>query len=131
MARNFHAAAGVGFPFSAPAASLLFEASLTDPDRLCLVYESGGAAVGVLAAYAAPHPFAVAKTAQELMWWIEPDYRGAVGLKMLQRYELWARSRGCAFIHMVGLGSEPATSKLYERQGYAATELHFMKPLSA
>jgi len=131
MAQAFHAAADLPFAFSAPMASLLFDAALADDDRLCLVYELEGVAVGVLAAHAAPPMLAPVKAAHEIMWWIDPDYRGQAASRMLHAYETWARSRGCVFIHMVGLGCDPVTSRLYERHGYRAAERHFMKPLTA
>jgi GNAT superfamily N-acetyltransferase len=131
MARAFHAAADLPFAFSAPMASLLFDAALADDDRLCLIYEQDGAAVGVLAAHAAPHMLAPVKAAHEIMWWIDPEYRGQAASRMLAAYEEWAKSRGCVLIHMVGLGSDPITSRLYERHGYRAAERHFMKPLRA
>jgi GNAT superfamily N-acetyltransferase len=131
MAKAFHVASGLPFPFSAATASLLFDAALSDDDRLCLIYEVKGTPVGVLAAYAAPHMLSPLKIAQEIMWWIEPGHRGIAAGKMLAAYEAWARARGCAFIHMVGLGSDPATSRLYERHGYQPAERHFMKPVTA
>lgn len=131
MAKAFHAAAGLPFAFSAPMASMLFDAALVDDDRLCLIYEQDGFAVGVLAAHAAPHMLAPVKAAHEIMWWIEPDHRGQAANRMLHAYEEWARSRDCVLIHMVGLGSDPVTTKLYERHGYRAAERHFMKPLTA
>lgn len=131
MARSFHSAAELPFAFSAATASILFDACLCDDDRLCLIYERDGAPVGMLAAYAANHMLAPVKIASEIAWWIEPQHRGRSAVAMLTAYEQWARQRGCALIHMVGLGADPVTAKLYERQGYLAAERHFMKPLSA
>ncbi len=131
MARSFHSAAELPFAFSAATTSMLFDACLQDEDRLCLIYERDGAAVGMLAAYAACHMLAPVKIANEIVWWVEPQHRGRSAVAMLQAYERWARQRGCALIHMVGLGADPVTAKLYERQGYLAAERHFMKPLSA
>ncbi|WP_149343232.1 GNAT family N-acetyltransferase [Neorhizobium sp. P12A] len=129
MAKAFHAASGLPFQFSAPHADALFRSSLTDPDRACLVYDVSGIARGVLAAQAGAHQFAAIKVASEIMWWIDPNNRGSVALKMLAAYEDWARDRGCAFAAMVGLGSDPAVGALYERRGYQPAERHFMKSL--
>jgi GNAT superfamily N-acetyltransferase len=128
LARNFHQASGLPIPFSAPFASLLFDACLSDQDRLCLVLDIDGVQ-GVLAAQAGLLPLAPVKAATELIWWIEPAHRGRSALAMLDAYETWARERGCVFANMVGLGSDPLPARLYERRGYIAAERHFMKPL--
>jgi hypothetical protein len=129
MAKSFHEASGIPIPFSAAAASVLFDAALTNADRLCLVYERDGAARGVLAAIAAPHHLAPVKVASEIIWWIEPAWRGRCAMKMLASYEGWAAERDCRFVSIVGLGADPAVSKLYARRGYQAVERHFMMPL--
>jgi GNAT superfamily N-acetyltransferase len=129
MAKAFHQASGVPLPFSAAAASVLFDAALADGDRLCLVHESDGIARGVLAAVAAPHHLAPVKVASEIIWWIDPDWRGRAAMKMLAAYEQWAVDRGCQYVGMVGLGADPAVSTLYARRGYQAVERHFLMPL--
>lgn len=129
MAKAFHEASGIPIPFSAAAASVLFSATLVDADRLCLVYEHDGIARGVLAAVAAAHHLAPVKVASEIIWWIEPEWRGRCAMKMLALYEGWAAERGCQYVSMVGLGGDPAVSKFYARRGYQAVERHFMMPL--
>ncbi|TKT78431.1 GNAT family N-acetyltransferase [Aquamicrobium sp. LC103] len=128
MARDFHAASGMPFRFYPAFAEAIFKACLEDDDRLCLVLDLGGAR-GVLAAQAAPHSFGPVKVATETMWWIDPAHRGRWAGKMLAPYEAWAHERGCAFINMVGLGSDPLPATLYQRRGYVAAETHFIKPL--
>lgn len=130
LARSFHAAAALPFPFSPMHAAAVFDASLRNADRLCLVLEIAGKVEGVLVAQAGPHAFGPFKVASELMWWIEPAHRGSgAALRMIAAYEEWARSRDCQFAHIVGLGSDPAVGRIYERRGYQAVERHFMKPL--
>lgn len=129
MAKAFHAASGVPFPFSAAAASVLFDAALVDGNRLCLIYEREGIARGVLAAVCAPHHLAPVKVASEIIWWIDPDWRGRAATKMLAAYEAWSAERGCQYVSMVGLGADPSVSELYARRGYQAVERHFMMPL--
>jgi hypothetical protein len=129
MAKAFHEASGVPIPFSAAAASVLFDAALADSNRLCLVYERNGMARGVLAAVAAPHHLAPVMVASEIIWWIDPAWRGLAATRMLAAYEQWAVECECQFIGMVGLGADPAVSKLYARRGYQAVERHFLMPL--
>ncbi|WP_426229286.1 GNAT family N-acetyltransferase [Pararhizobium sp. DWP3-4] len=129
MAKAFHAASGLPFAFSAPMADALFSVTLNDPEMLCLVFEADGQARGILAAQAQAHLFAPAKMAVELIFWIDPNYRGNNARPMLDAYEGWARERGCVYVNLVGLGGDPLTTRLYERRGYQAVERHFMKSL--
>lgn len=129
MAKAFHAASGLNIPFSPAMADTLFRLSLQDDDRLCLILEDDGTARGVLAAFAGIHALAPIKVASEIVWWIDPAYRGRDALKMLNAYELWASERGCSFVSMVGLGAYPAPATLYERRGYEPVECHYLKSL--
>lgn len=131
MARDFHRASGVPVPFSPALASLIFDATLSDPDRLCLVLDVDDVARGILAAQAGPHGFAPIRLASEVMFWVDPGHRGtSAAVRMIAAFEDWARSRACHLCHMVGLGSDPAVGRLYARCGYQAAERHFMKSLA-
>lgn len=127
MAKAFHAAADVPFPFSPAHADAIFRASLEAEDRLCLVLDVDGMAQGVLVAEAGPHPFGPFKVASELIWWIEPSFRGRFATAMIAQYETWAKGQGCSFAHLVGLGEDPAAGRLYQRRGFRAAERHFVK----
>jgi len=129
MARDFHAASGIPVPFSAAYANSLFTTTLSDENRLCLVYAPGDVAQGVLAAQVTQLAIASVKAATEIMWWIEPAHRGRAAIQMLEAYEAWARERGCQFANMVGLGNDPEPARLYERRGYTPAERHFVKQL--
>ena len=128
LAKNFHEASGLPIPFNPAYASILFDQFIDDPERLCLVLDRNGVQ-GVLAAQSGILPIAPVKAATEVIWWIEPDYRGRDAIHMLVAYEAWATDQGCSFVNMVGLGSDPLTAKFYERRGYIAAERHFMKPI--
>jgi GNAT superfamily N-acetyltransferase len=129
MAKAFHAASGLPIPFSSVMADAMFRATLDDRDKVCLLYVVDDVPRGILAAHAGLHHFTPIKIAQEIIWWVDPDYRGSSALKMLSAYEEWARERGCVFAGMVGLGADPAPSALYQRRGYEPTERHFLKLL--
>lgn len=120
------------FPFDPAYAERLFLAHLV-LDRLCLVLDVDGAAQGVLMAVALDHPFGPVRLARETVWWIEPHHRGPAALRMLELYENWARQQHCQFTGMAGLmvgaGGEPDVGVLYQRRGYRAAELHYLKVL--
>lgn len=129
MVKRFHVESGVGLDFSPAMAMATIDRVLGDDDALALVFEIDGKLRGVFAAIIHPHFFSIERCAQELVWWVEPAYRGRGAVKMLAEYEVWARSKGCHAVNMVGLGTDPVTTRLYERHGYTAQERHFLKRL--
>ncbi|MBP0439579.1 GNAT family N-acetyltransferase [Tianweitania sediminis] len=126
LLRDSHAAAGWTFTFQAARAEALFKRHAESVDGCCLVI--GEPAQGVLMATAFDHPFGAGKMAKETVWFVAPDARGRAALLMLDAYEDWARSLGCAVAGMASLATNDV-SPLYERRGYRAVETHFLKPL--
>jgi hypothetical protein len=122
---------GFVFPFEAAYAARLFVRYLDMPSMLCLAYELGGVAQGLLLAHAFEHDFGPVRLAQERVWWIDPKYRGgSAAMRMLDAFEEWALvSEACAFAGMAGMGDDPDVAKLYLRRGYHVAEKHFLKVL--
>jgi GNAT superfamily N-acetyltransferase len=129
MVKRFHAESGVGLAFSAALASQTIDRVLADDNSLALVLELDGGLRGIFAATIHQHFFSLEPCAQELVWWVEPAFRGRGAVNMLAEYEAWARSKGCHAVNMVGLGGDPVTTRLYERHGFTAQERHFLKRL--
>lgn len=130
MARDFHALSGMPFPFSAPHASLCVDACIAGGDYAAFVYEKDGKARGVLGSYSGVHVYAPCQIANEIMFWIDPEYRGgSAAVKLIRAYEAWAKSRGCMVCELVGLGNDPSVGNLYARLGYSPAEKHFLKVL--
>lgn len=124
------AARGFSFPFDAAYAERLFLNHLHSPKATCLVHDVAGVAQGVLMAFAFEHPFGPVWLAKESLWWISPKHRGGTAaVRMLDAYEAWAKSQGCVYAGMAGMGSQPAVGALYERRGYRTAELHYLKAL--
>lgn len=129
MVKRFHAESGVGLAFSGALASQTIDRVLADDNSLALVLDLDGGLRGIFAAIIQQHFFSLELCAQELVWWVDPAYRGRGAVKMLTEYEDWARAKGCHAVNMVGLGGDPVTTRLYERHGYTAQERHFLKRL--
>ena len=123
-----HAAAGYTFPFEAARADKLFRIHLESDAACAIVLDVDGVAQGILLAAAFDHPFGAGLWAKETVWYISPDHRGRAGMRMLDAYEAWAASKGCAVISMAALSTNDV-SRIYERRGYRAAETHFVKPL--
>lgn len=87
---------------------------------------------GILAALATtPFLFSDVKVASELVWYVDPEYRGTEGKELQQAFEYWARRVGCTLINMVLLEDENSERmlKIYKRKGYKAVERSYIKGL--
>lgn len=87
------------------------------------------AIVGMLAIVALPHPLAGGTVAEEIAWWVEPEYRGGtLGPKMLREAEDWATRNGAVMVKMVAPAGS-TVGNFYERIGYEAVETAYIKPI--
>lgn len=127
---GFDKPSGFTFPFDAAYAERFFLQHLNNPNATSIVNDVDGVAQGILSAISYEHPYGPVRVAQETMWWIDPAHRGGTAaLRMIDSYGDWARSQGCRFTGLAGMGEDPAVRILYERRGYAAEELHFLKAI--
>lgn len=128
LIRESHDFAGFDFPFIENYARALFFRHISNDDAVCIVLELKGVVEGLLLAAHSPHPFGAGKIARETLWYISKAGRGGHAIKMLRKYEEWARSHECDIISMASLVSNDV-SKIYERLGYKPLEVHFTKAL--
>lgn len=104
-----------------------FCAALVNPNGLALVLERDGRVVGMLLAQAVRLLLTRAMVAQELVFWVDPEARGAGGA-LLSAYEDWARRMGCVSCSLVTI--DERVGVLYRRRGYRRAETVFQKGLS-
>ena len=136
MGAKFFAASGLDKWFSYDPRSFtnVVENFMADDRAVVLVGDGEMGAAGMAAALAYPCWFDNRHTtAQELFWWVEPDYRGGpMGTKLRRGLESWARDGGCSTMEMgalEGLRVE-AVTLLLDRKGYRPKERVFCKRLS-
>lgn len=91
------------------------------------VSERHGAITGMLGAVMFDHPMSGQPTASEMFWWMEPERRGD-GVRLLKRFEHWAKCHGAERIMMVS--PSPEVGRLYDRLGYRATETSYVRNVS-
>lgn len=84
-----------------------------------LVLDTGTAVVGMIGLYCAPHFLSGERFAGEVVWWIDPPFRGH-GLKLLRAAEAWAQAQGAVTFQM--MAPDARTETLYERLGYHVLE---------
>lgn len=92
---------------------------------------SEGEPIGTIGGCKCPDVNTGALSAMEFFWFVNPECRGD-GLKLLKRFEKWAKEEGCKSVTMVHLSdSMPEKVKhVYERFGYAAAETHYIKEVA-
>jgi GNAT superfamily N-acetyltransferase len=114
---------------SAPHVAGLAERLIVDPEGALFVAEDrGGAVVGMMALKAFDHPMSNLKTVTELVWWVDPHYRGSVGVRLLHAAETWAKDVGARILQMVAPNER--VGQFYERVGYTAVEQTFQKRIA-
>lgn len=87
-----------------------------------------GLPVGMLAATTNEFLFNRNRTASEMVWWVEPSYRGRGGTVLKAAFEHWARHVSAEYAHMSSLDT-PLVNRYLTRSGYTKTECTFIKEL--
>lgn len=99
-----------------------------------LLWEEGGQPVGLLAFIFFPHYFSGEPTAQEVVFYIRPEFRAAKaigdspGLRLMQSAEDLAKKLGAKKIQFTA-PAKTGVGILYERVGYKLVEVGYQKCL--
>lgn len=102
-------------------------------EKVCILcYSSEDEPIGIIAGYTNEAIFTSEKVASEVMWWVDPRFRGRskAGIELLQAFEHWAGMVGSSFIQMQSLASlddSGAIDKIYKRMGYEPKEISYLK----
>lgn len=83
--------------------------------------------IGMLGLSTYTHPLSGELLATELFWWVEPEYRGSAGIKLLRAGERWARLMGAIRLQMIA--PTPEIETLYDRLRYTRVEVNYQKEL--
>lgn len=132
MARRFFPESGYARIAPMPDAQAAGLALITMDSGIMLVAEVDGTIAAMACLHIEPFLFNPAVTiAQELVFWIEPEFRGGMlAARMLRAIEERCNKRGVRVIRMATLPSSPeAAAQLYERSGFALSETYFVKVL--
>ena len=136
MAAHFFDASGLDrwFTFNPQSFAETAGRLIRDPAAVILIGEEPAGVVGMTGALSYPCWFDVNHlTAQEWLWWVEPEHRGGpMGAALRNGLEGWARENGCLTMEMGALeASRPeALARLYESKGYAPKERIFCRRLT-
>lgn len=93
-----------------------------------LVAEEDGNVIGVLGFIVFPHYFSGERTAGELIWYVEPEYRQSfTALALLRKAQSLAREMGAKRMQFTAPTEE--VGKAYESLGYHKVEVTYQKCL--
>lgn len=96
---------------------------------VALVAETDVGLVGMIGLVVAPHPLTGETFADEIVWWVEPEWRlGSVGPRLLDAVERWVVTKNVNSIRMVSPKGS-AVGEFYERRGYQEVETSYLKRL--
>lgn len=93
-----------------------------------LLWEENNKVTGLLAFIVFDHHFSAEKTAQEIMWYVEPESRpGGAGMQLFWKAHEVAREMGAK--NMQFTAPTELVGAIYKRYGYQQLEVCYQKPL--
>jgi len=133
LAKRFHDQAGFDSEFSetrfattlmnALDAGILGAFGMFDGDKL----------VGLLLGIIGPQFLVEANLAQELMWWVDPEYRKSLNsVRLVMLFEEWSKMNGASAIVMARFteADDNRLDNFYRRRGFREIETHYLKKTS-
>lgn len=98
-------------------------------EQMLIIAEDGNKLIGLIGGSYGPIFFnREYKIAYELFWYVDPEHRGSVGMKLLFAFERRAKEIGCQKLMMMTLRKNDVGA-LYTRLGFDETETGFVKRL--
>lgn len=99
------------------------------PGSIVLVSDHGRGLTGMIGLLLFSHYVSGEPIAGEVMWWVEPEARGA-GVALLAAGEAWAHEVGAVRLQVIAPTAMPAVGRLYARRGYAPIEVAYQKAVN-
>jgi GNAT superfamily N-acetyltransferase len=92
--------------------------------------EKEGMPIGMIGGVTHPDINSGEMTATEFFWYVDPNYKGS-GLKLLKKFEEWAKDKDCVNIVMVHLENNmpEKLKRIYLKKGFCHIESHYSKRL--
>lgn len=131
-AESFHNVYDPDVPFSKDAFLRYWESILSTGQGFMILFEhKDGDVVGGAGGVITNLQTSDALNSIELFYWVDPEFRGSVGLRLLREYEEESIRRGAKRIIMACMEtSDPdRAERLYLARGYKRFERHFVKDI--
>lgn len=133
LGREFTKAAKRKHPFNEQHFEAVWTTLLaTDIGTILYEEDNDGKIIGVLAAFFNPDMFSGVLVAAEAFWFVLPEARGQrLSSRLLDAYEVEAKTRGCNDILMVRLAalSPEIVGAIYTRRGFTPLEVIYLKEI--
>lgn len=101
----------------------------TFKNNMTIMYTFDDFIKGYLVCKVIPHPFfSELRTAVEVAWYVDPDYRGKHPGVLLDAFEEYAKSQG-AHIATLCHFNTPALDRVYQARGFKSVEQSYIKDL--
>ena len=107
-------------------------ANETEGKRYLMIASDGDKWVGIVGGILIEDHFLLGNVAQEIMWWVHPDYRKTkVAMELLESLETWAKFIGTKHLLMSHYENEyaPKMRKMYEKNQYQLKEYNYYKEI--
>jgi len=96
---------------------------LLDGKGTILVAEVSGKVEGMIALVPFPHPLSGEFICGELVWWVNPEYRGGrLALALLKAAVTWSKGKGAKRLQMISPAKGSNAEKIYRRLGFDELE---------
>jgi len=107
--------------------------NLYDLDIGCffILVDNEGSVQGGIGGLLYPDYITGIMAATEMFWYVRKPYRGKYGLALMNKYEQWAKEKGCKkvrMVHLIDLMPEKLRH-FYELKGYHEIEITYEKEL--
>lgn len=121
------------YPIQQEKVNRLLEITLNTPntEAIILLYMKDDEPVGIMACRADESIYHVGKTANEILWHVDPGQPPNVAEELINAYEYWAKLVGCKYITLTSLEHDKveALGRYYRRRGYKPVERAYKKEL--
>lgn len=98
---------------------------LMDDNKVILINKEQ---TGMIFGLTAPLIWGPAKTAIEMLWWVEPEERNRkLGKELVLAFENWAKKQGCELITLACLDDRVA--RMYKKAGFKLYERTYYKEI--
>ena len=100
---------------------------MNDENGALFVADVDGQLVGMIGVFAFAHPVSGERIGSEVMWWMEPDFRGA-GVRLLKKAEKWTKAQGATRFQMIA--PTPYVEEIYRRLGFEKVETVYQRSVA-
>lgn len=113
-------------------ATSMYEGLIGSGEGVMFYTEKDGDVIGGIGGICGPDLHFPRTMAVETFWFVLPEHRG-IGMKLLDRFEGWAKEKKCDCVALVHLSDSypDILEKLYSRRGYLLAEKHYLKEVGA